>query len=187
MFERFTKNARVAVTTAQDEARTMQHDSIRDDHVLLAALETPSVAQRILVGAGADLEVVRDLVGRAGSPEQDAEALRALGIDLDEVRRRAEDTFGPGALDRAPRRRRLFGRGLPASHIPFDRSGKKLLEHSLEVALSLHHNYIGTEHLLLSVLGRPDSGAAQILRAAGVALDRDTATRLVLDEIRTSA
>ena len=31
----------------------------------------------------------------------DAEALAALGIDLDEVRRQVEEAFGPGALDRA--------------------------------------------------------------------------------------
>jgi hypothetical protein len=38
----------------------------------------------------------------------DAEALAAIGIDLDEVRRRVEETFGPGALERtrAARRRR---------------------------------------------------------------------------------
>lgn len=34
---------------------------------------------------------------------RDADALRAIGIDLDEVRRMAEESFGPGALDRAPR------------------------------------------------------------------------------------
>ena len=85
MFERFTKNARTAVIGAQDEARQFHHDSIRDDHLLLSLLGNPSIAQRILTGAGADLETVRDLVRRAGAPEQDADALRSLGIDLDEV------------------------------------------------------------------------------------------------------
>jgi len=38
----------------------------------------------------------------------DTEALAAIGIDFDEVRRRVEEVFGPGALDRtrATRRRR---------------------------------------------------------------------------------
>jgi hypothetical protein len=30
----------------------------------------------------------------------DAEALATIGIDLDEVRRRVEEAFGPGALER---------------------------------------------------------------------------------------
>jgi hypothetical protein len=41
-------------------------------------------------------------------PRLDPQALEAIGIDLEEVRRRAEQSFGPGALDRtrAARRRR---------------------------------------------------------------------------------
>ena len=30
----------------------------------------------------------------------DSQALAAIGIDLEEVRRRVEETFGPGALER---------------------------------------------------------------------------------------
>jgi ATP-dependent Clp protease ATP-binding subunit ClpA len=186
VFERFTKAARVAVVTAQDEARTLAHDHIGAEHVLLGLLGTPSVAERLLTRSGADLATVRELVARQAGPD-DAEVLKSLGIDLDEVRRKAEESFGPGALDRAPRRRRLFGRNLPASHIPFHRSGKKVLEDSLKIALSLRHNYIGTEHMLLAILDRPEGVAAATLRAAGVTLDRETATQLVLTEIRRSA
>jgi hypothetical protein len=39
-------------------------------------------------------------------PELDAEALAAIGIDLDEVRRRVEESFGPEALDRTRAARR---------------------------------------------------------------------------------
>ncbi|WP_432512737.1 Clp protease N-terminal domain-containing protein [Kineococcus sp. SYSU DK001] len=186
MFERFTRNARTAVITAQEEARQLRHHRIGEEHVLLGCLATPSVAERILTGAGADLTTVREVVRRDGPPDDDAEALRSLGIDLEEVRRRAEASFGPGALDRAPRRRRLFGRGLPG-HVPFDRSGKKVLEDSLRVALSLRHNYIGTEHVLLAMLGHTEGRAVRVLREAGVTLDRATATDLVLAELRKSA
>ncbi|WP_432541555.1 Clp protease N-terminal domain-containing protein [Kineococcus sp. SYSU DK002] len=185
MFERFTRDARAAVVAAQEEARQLGHDRIGEEHVLLGCLATPSVAQRILTGAGADLTTVREVVHRGTAPD-DAEALRSLGIDLEEVRRRAEETFGPGALDRAPRRRRLFGRGLPG-HIPFDRSGKKVLEDALRVALSLRHDYIGTEHVLLAALGHTEGRGVRALREAGVTLDRATATDLVLAELRKSA
>ena len=39
-------------------------------------------------------------------PELDADALAAIGIDLDEVRRRVEESFGRGALDRTRAARR---------------------------------------------------------------------------------
>jgi len=39
----------------------------------------------------------------------DAEALASIGIDLDEVRRRVEEAFGPGALERTRTGRRWLG------------------------------------------------------------------------------
>jgi ATP-dependent Clp protease ATP-binding subunit ClpA len=186
VFERFTRAARASVIAAQEEARELRHDHVGAEHVLLGILSTPSVAERILVRSGADPALVRDLVARQNGPD-DAEALRSLGIDLEQVRRRVEESFGPGALERHPRHRRLFGRNLQTSHIPFHRSGKKVLEDSVRIAVSLRHNYIGTEHLLLAILSRPEGIAATTLRAAGVTLDQETATELVLTEIRRSA
>ena len=113
----------------------------------------------------ADLEA--DLAGRATAPAaagsvEDADALAALGIDLDEVRRRVEEAFGPGALDRAraPKRRFLGG------HIPFAKEAKKALELSLREALALRHNYIGTEHMLLGLL-HGEGAAHDVLVARG--------------------
>lgn len=107
MFERFTDQARNVVVDAQGEARELGHGWIGTEHLLLALLarpEVPGVATltRIGVTAAACREAVAAIIGRAGGglDDDDAEALRGLGIDLDEVRRRAEETFGKGALDR---------------------------------------------------------------------------------------
>ena len=52
------------------------------------------------------------------------------------------------------------GRGQARSgHIPFTPRAKKVLELSLREALQLHHNYIGTEHILLGLI-REDKGVA---------------------------
>ncbi len=108
-------------------------------------------------------------------PADDAQALAALGIDLDEVRRQVEDVFGPGALERT--RAAQSGTG---SRPRWDRSAKKVLELSLREALRMRHNYIGTEHVLLGLL-HPATGAGQeVLAAAGVALD---AARLVVADL----
>src|SRR5512137_3033578 len=41
----------------------------------------------------------------------------------------------------------------PAGEIPFTPQAKKVLEDAISEARSLGHNYIGTEHLLLGLLG----------------------------------
>jgi ATP-dependent Clp protease ATP-binding subunit ClpA len=186
VFERFTEPARASVVAAQAHSRDLGHGRVGSQHLVLALLTTPGVAQRVLTASGADPEAVRDVLRRTEGPAADAESLRAFGIDLDEVRRRVEESFGPGALDRPARRRGLLGR-FSSDHVPFDRSGKEALEDALRVAVSLRHNYIGTEHLLVGILGRPEGPGAQALRAAGVDLDRERALDLVLAELRRSA
>lgn len=186
MFERFTRPARETVVHAQTVGREFRHAGIGSQHLLLSLLATPSVAQRVLVGAGADAATLAPLVRDSAGPAADAAALRELGIDVDEVRRRAEESFGPGALDGEPRRRRFLG-GTGPGHLPFDSTGRETLTDALRVAISLRHNCIGTEHLLLAILDHPEGPAVRALRAAGVDLDRETATGLVLAEIRRSA
>ncbi len=51
----------------------------------------------------------------------------------------------------------------PKGKIPFTPRAKKTLELSLREALSLHHNYIGTEHILLGLVREGEGVAAQIL------------------------
>jgi ATP-dependent Clp protease ATP-binding subunit ClpA len=49
-------------------------------------------------------------------------------------------------------------------HIPFTPRAKKVLELALREALQLHHNYIGTEHILLGLIREDEGVAVQILR-----------------------
>jgi ATP-dependent Clp protease ATP-binding subunit ClpA len=53
----------------------------------------------------------------------------------------------------------------PTGRIPFTPRAKKVLELALREALQLHHNYIGTEHILLGLVREGDGVAAQILIA----------------------
>ncbi|HMG40910.1 MAG TPA: Clp protease N-terminal domain-containing protein [Acidimicrobiales bacterium] len=65
-----------------------------------------------------------------------------------------------------------LGRNEPATsrrHIPFSPHAKKALELALRESISLGHNHIGTEHVLLGLI-RVDDGAAAILRDHGVKL-----------------
>jgi ATP-dependent Clp protease ATP-binding subunit ClpA len=180
MFERFTKPARAAVIGAQEEARHWNADSVRTEHLLHALLD---VADPRLDAALDDLGVDRDAlryeidrVERSPQPPLDADALSTLGIDLDAVRRQAEDTFGPGALERTRAGRDRWGRG----HIPFDPASKKVLELTLREALRLRHRQLGPEHVLLAMLHRGTGAAHDLLVGQGVEL---AAARTVVAEL----
>lgn len=168
MFERFTKAARQAVVEAQEEARRLGHDQITPEHVLLGVLaaDGDGLAARVLRELGVDRERVAAEIAVLGSG--DAEALRAVGVDLEQVRRRVEEAFGPGALSEAPRRRRGFFRRRVLDRIPFSLGAKTGLEQSLRQALALGHSYIGSEHLVLGLLADDDAPTARTLDRLGV-------------------
>jgi ATP-dependent Clp protease ATP-binding subunit ClpC len=68
-----------------------------------------------------------------------AHALTGFGISLDGTRQEVRDLVG-------------VGKKAPSGHIPFTPRAKKTLELGLREALQLHHEYIGTEHLLLGLI-----------------------------------
>jgi ATP-dependent Clp protease ATP-binding subunit ClpA len=165
MFERFTDAARQAVAAAEEESRDLNSGYIGTEHLLIAvAAERQGLGGRILRDLGAAPDDLRDDARRHAGPSAiDPDALATLGIDFDEVKRRVEKTFGPGALARG---RECKG------HVPFAPAAKKSLELSLRSALSLGDKFIGSEHILLGV-ARADNGmAAQILRERGIDVKR---------------
>jgi ATP-dependent Clp protease ATP-binding subunit ClpA len=186
VFERFTSQARSVAVLAQQEARALGHPAVGTQHVLLGILGEPGGAgARALAALGASRDDVRARVERlvdqdaAPFTPEDAGALQSLGIDLDEVRRAAEEAFGVGALDRpAVRGGRARGVG---GHIPFTAGSKKALELALREALHLGHTWIGTEHVLLGLVRDERCAAARILQARGI--DPDAVRAAVLREI----
>ena len=178
MFERFTKDAQTVVVRAQGEARALGHGWIGTEHLLLGVLadETSSVTGA-LAGLGLDAGRVRtQLLREVGGGVDDDAALRDLGIDVDEVRRRAEERFGPGALDRPVeptrrRNRRSWRRRAcppaPRGHIPFTPRAKKALELALREAVHLKAGEITVDHLVLGTM-RTEGMAARVVTRLGV-------------------
>ena len=169
MFERFTASARQVVVDSQVQARALTAPEIGAEHLLLALLEQPeSLPARVL----AELGVTRAALVEQVRGITDAEALRTVGVDLDQVRSSIEATFGPGALDR-PRERRtgwLRRRRLTGSDaMRFGNSARKALELSLRQALALQHRHLGAEHVLLGLLTTDGEPAARVLQRLGVA------------------
>ena len=87
-----------------------------------------------------------------------AKALESLGISLESVRQQVEEVTGQGQQ-------------APGGHIPFTPNAKHVLEVSLREALQLRHNYIGTEHLLLALVGDKNN-AARMLADTGADAQR---------------
>jgi len=142
VFERFTERARQVVVLAQDEARTLRHNYIGTEHLLLGLL--------------------REEEGLA------AHVLGSLGVTLEAVRAQVARIVGTG--DEAT-----------AGQVPFTPRAKKVLELSLREALSLSHNYIGTEHVLLGLARENEGVAARILLDFGV--DAETIRETVIDTL----
>ena len=132
VFERFTDRARRVVVLAQEESRRLNHNFIGTEHILLG--------------------LIQEREGVA------AQALGALGIRLEAVRARVEETVGRGE-------------STPSGHIPFTPRAKKVLELSLREALQFGHNYIGTEHLLLGLIREGEGVAATVLVGLGADLE----------------
>jgi ATP-dependent Clp protease ATP-binding subunit ClpA len=183
VFERFTSQARSVVTLAQEEAREVGRPNIGTQHLLLGILSTPETAgARALEALGVGDPDVREDIrrldrDRSAFSDQDADALRSVGIDLDEVRRTVEETFGPGALERAA----TAGGRSWSGHVPLTAGSKKALELALREAIHLGHRSIGTEHLLLGLVRDDTCSAARILAACGA--DRERVRSAVLREI----
>jgi len=79
-----------------------------------------------------------------------ARVLDTLDITIEEVRLQVARIVGQGDE-------------VATGEIPFTPGAKKALELSLREALSLNHNYIGTEHILLGLVRETEGIGAQIL------------------------
>jgi len=58
---------------------------------------------------------------------------------------------------------------------------KEAIQYAVEEARAMHHNYVGTEHILLGLMRNSETVAAQVLANLGLTLDavRDEVRRVV--------
>jgi hypothetical protein len=100
------------------------------------------------------------LLGVIGDPEGlAAKVIVAIGGSPEAVKAAVHAQLPPGEAK-------------PASHLPLDDAAKQALGETVQAALDLGHNYIGTEHLLLGLLRMPDDPAAQVLVELGIDEER---------------
>ena len=135
---------------AFEEARTLGHDSLGDEDLLLGILRADEgIAVDALSSLGVTLEGARE-----ESLEMLSDALSSIGISLEEIRREAGEAFEM----RIPDNRR----------IPYSPRAKKALVEARKEMRRLGDNYLGTEHVLLGILGNEDGTAVRMLAGMGV-------------------
>jgi hypothetical protein len=189
MFEKFAADARQTIVAAKAKAEARGDRQVGAAHLLYALTVTDGVASRVLAGLGVRAAVAEQALGSAGGGAS-AEALRTIGIDLDEVRRKAEESFGEGALDRVLPGSASNGlaRRWSGERGSLDRDVRTALGMSLTAARALHSGHLGTEHLLLGLVGageRSPSAVPGLL--ARVGLDAMRVRERVVAELSRAA
>jgi ATP-dependent Clp protease ATP-binding subunit ClpA len=150
MFKRFTDKSRSSVQAAFEEARMLGHDSLGDEDLLLGILRSDEgVAAETLSSLGVTLEDARD-----ESEEMLSDALSSIGISLEEVRREAGDAFEMTIPD--------------DRKILYSPRAKYALVGARKEMRRLGDGYLGTEHVLLGILGNEDGTAIRMLDRLGV-------------------
>jgi ATP-dependent Clp protease ATP-binding subunit ClpA len=150
MFVRFTDKSRTSVEAAFDEARMLGHDSLGDEVLLLGILRADEgIAAEALSSLGVTLDDARD-----ECEEMLSDALSSIGISLEDIRREAGEAFGMSLPD--------------DRKIPYSPRAKNVLVRARKEMRRLGDNHLGTEHVLLGILGNEDGAAVRMLERLGV-------------------
>lgn len=171
MFERLLPSARTVVESAYGEARRLNRSEVGAEHLLLALTHAETgIASRVLadnrittdrIEAALETSLALDLDPRPLT-RADAEALRTIGIDLDQIRPHLEEGLGmhPEPLSPAGGRR--------SARLRFSSDTKRVLAAAVTCAQRSGRRYIGAEHLLLGILTDNRSLAAELFGALAI-------------------
>ncbi len=102
-------------------------------------------------------DVLLGLIAETGGGA--AHVFRKLGVDLHAIRREIEKlvNYGPEAFT--------------AAKLPLYPGARHVLEFSIEEAMTLNHNYVGTEHLLAGLIRDGNGIASRVLTNTGLSLE----------------
>jgi hypothetical protein len=102
VFDRLDPDARDVLVRAQRQAHALDHRYLGTEHLLLALALAGGPVAGLLADRGCGPDAIRadilDHIGEGDPRRRPGELLAGLGIDVAEVRRRAEATFGSEAV-----------------------------------------------------------------------------------------
>jgi ATP-dependent Clp protease ATP-binding subunit ClpA len=179
-------DARATGMQAFEHAIRLGHRYLGGEHILLALAGAATPAGAVLrehgLTPGRVEAQLRRLAGAGLFGDLDWGALAAAGIDVDEVRARAEAAFGPDALSQAnqavrrghaisrwnPRRVGISGAQRDGVFLPHSRGAEQALHHARQEAAARHAPEVSTGHLALGLIAADDGLVPPILAALGV-------------------
>jgi ATP-dependent Clp protease ATP-binding subunit ClpA len=192
-FERFTQRARSVVRAAADIARERNHNFVGTEHLLLGMFAQPEgIAAKVLVKHGITEDVVRQAVDikspaaepttepkdsaaepTAESKSSSAEPNSPSAEPAAEPKTASADPDSPPAVAAAESKRASAEpiaepKTAGAEDAPYTRRAAHVLQGAVSEALTLGHNYVGTEHLLLAFYRDSAGIATKILLEQGL-------------------
>jgi len=169
------------VDTALEQARSFGHSYLGTEHLLLALVRHRDLLPEPVGALLPDADVLTSKLSvLLGAPRpRDADLLKVVGIDLDEVRAAVRQTFGSDALDRLGRRRvhqpwqpwRRPSRrctSLLAGSMSCAPRVKQAFEHARRDMARRQLDLIGPLTLLLGMVDVEDAISNRLLREAGL-------------------
>ena len=185
MFDRCDGDTTTVIGTALEEARHLGHNYLGTEPLLLALVRhcklLPESVRVMLPNDAAVLTAAVDTLGAEAAPP-DAELLKVVGIDLDEVRSAVRETFGDDAVDQLGRRRvhqpwqpwrRPTRRctSVLSGVAPVAPRVKQALERGLLDAARRQRDAVDPAALLLGMVETEGAMSNELLRRTGVDLD----------------
>jgi ClpA/ClpB-like protein len=186
MLARFTPSAQQTLIRAGMRAAEAGRETLSTEFMLLALVEGRPLSSPLDLGVTAASVRAEMAAGVADRPHrQDRELLATLGIDLDEVHRRAVDATSTRLDDPSlwrlrrsrvqPLRVTLDG---PATELVLDEGGRKVIEVARWLSRRGRRSLTDREDLLWGLLADASNESVRILHRCGVEL------RLLWDDLK---
>ncbi len=170
------------VNSALEQARSLGHTYLGTEHLLLALVQHRDLLPEPVGALLPDVDVLTSkLSALLGEPPRlrDADLLKVVGIDLDEVRAAVRQTFGSDALDSLGRRRvhqpwqpwrrpSRWCTSLLAGGMSCAPRVKQAFEHARRDIARRQLDLIGPLTLLLGMVDVEDATSNRLLREAGL-------------------
>lgn len=174
MFQKLTAGARSVLRAASERSAQAGVPEIRAEDLLLPLFDRPDLAAGAALAAlglpahrAAVEQALADATRRGGLSRLDAQALAALGIDLDAVLERAEDAHGEGALAAGAGRAAARGRRRP-QYRALSGEARAVIVRAVREAEEQGDKQVGDRHLLLALAATPGV-VADVLAGHGAA------------------
>jgi ATP-dependent Clp protease ATP-binding subunit ClpA len=167
MFERFNPDARAAIAHAREEAAKAGRRTIGTEHLLLGLMAKPGDAADALTSVQASAAEVRESI--PPRPDVPAPPYEEPGTpDEEVVVTAAAETTPEGTEVRLDEAVVSSTRRGPVDGMHMTRNARRAVDLALRTAHRFRHEHVSSNHLLLSIIEQPESGAVEALKVAGI-------------------